>query len=174
MSIWRASGVGFAIVTLLGWSFVASGTTARSPTAVAADMERVRCGPDVDESLVTEIFEKRLIEGATPINVNLGGGSTYGPQNRLSGAFIVVRPVEGMTPAVLDRALECHSAKRVLGRIPADAFPNDPFWLPGGVVDIDVQSQGDRLWIAVRAETPEQAQEILRRARAFVATRAPR
>jgi hypothetical protein len=80
-----------------------------------------------------------------------------------------VRALRGVTAEWLDRALECHSARRVLGRIPASDAPNDPFWLPGSVVDIDAESAKDRFVVDVRGATVREGQEILQRANAFVA-----
>ena len=59
----------------------------------------------------------------------------------------------------------------MLGRLPEGEIPNDPFWLPGSVVDIDAEPKGDSFWVAVRTETPEQAQALVTRAKAFMAAR---
>jgi hypothetical protein len=76
--------------------------------------------------------------------------------------------MKGVTAAWLDRALECHSARRVLGRIPPDQIPNDPFWLPGRTVDIDVVATGPEFAATIRSLEVSDAQEILERAKAFV------
>jgi hypothetical protein len=159
---------------LLGAAGCATSTAAsRSPTEVASTMERTRCGPGFDEASLAPLFDQRLVEGTQPSYVTLGGGRS-GEQKRLTGAVLRVRPTEGMTPEWLDRALECHSAARVLGRIPESAVPNDPFWLPGSTVDIDVEPNGDSLAVTVRVPTPREAERVLERANAFVRMTASR
>jgi hypothetical protein len=76
--------------------------------------------------------------------------------------------VKGFTATWLDRALECHSARRVLGRIPAATLPNDPFWLPGRMVDIEVAATHAGLQVFIRRQNIKDAEEILARANAFV------
>jgi hypothetical protein len=87
------------------------------PTAndIASNMERKRCGPDVDEAALAPIFDKR-----------------------------------------------------VLGKIPPGDLPNDPFWLPGKTVDIDVVSTGAAFAATVRTLEPSDAQQIVDRTRAFL------
>ena len=76
-----------------------------------------------------------------------------------------MRSLKGFTPEWLDRALECHGARRVLGKTPE--VPNDPFWLPDGMVDIDVQSDHDGFRVIARGHNASDAREILARAKAF-------
>ncbi len=141
---------------------------ARDPSADAAAVERSRCGPDVDETSLEPIFSHRAIESAEPLYVRTGDRSGGG--TRLEGAVIYVRAIQGMTPQWLDRALECHSARRVLGKIPENFARNDPFWLPGRMVQIDTEPVGPGFRVSVRGGTSDDAQEILIRANAFAAT----
>jgi hypothetical protein len=68
-----------------------------------------------------------------------------------------------MAPSRVER----HNARRVLGRIPPDAIPNDPFWLPGRTVDIDVVSTGREFAATIRSLDSNDEQET-DRAKAFV------
>lgn len=140
-----------------------------TPSEVASDMERKRCGPDVDEATLEPIFDKHAIQGwetayLSAQSCGAGGGGCY---KRLAGAVIKIKAMQGFTAEWLDRALECHSARRVLGKIPP-GDPNDPFWLPGKTVDIDVVSTGAAFAATVRTLEPSDAQEIVNRTRAFV------
>jgi hypothetical protein len=173
MATIRACWIGLVVLRFATGCGATSNASARPAKDVATEIERTRCA-GVDEAALAPIFEGRLAESVEPINVTLGSTSKYGPETRLTGAFIRLRPPDGMTAAWLDRALECHSARRVLGRIPSSAVPNDPFYLPGTVVDIAVESKGDSFWIAVRGRTPDEAKAILQRAAAFVAANAQR
>jgi hypothetical protein len=56
----------------------------------------------------------------------------------------------------------------VLGKIPPGDLPNDPFWLPGKTVDIDVVSTGAAFAATVRTLEPSDAQQIVNRTRAFL------
>jgi hypothetical protein len=157
-----------AVTTVLACT-AGSSAPARSPTEDAAAMERSRCGPDLDETTLEPIFGHRAIESAEPLYARTSTDRA-GTSSRLEGAVVYVRAIQGMTVEWLDRALECHSARRVLGKIPENVSPNDPFWLPGRMVDIETQSIGHGFRIAVRGTTQDDAQEILIRANAFAAT----
>ncbi len=138
----------------------------------AAASERSRCGPDLDEAALAPVLNGQAIESVEPLYTRVQGGKS-GETSRLFGALVRVRAVQGMTAEWLDRALECHSARRVLGRIPDTMMPNDPFWLPGRMVDIDAQSARDGFQVAVRGSSVDDAQEILIRANAFLASKQP-
>lgn len=139
---------------------------ARDPREDAAAAERSRCGPDLDETTLEPIFSHRAIESAEPLyartNADRGGSTQH-----LEGAVIYIRAIHGMTAEWLDRALECHSARRVLGKTPEDAIKSDPFWLPGRMVEIETRPMGPGFRVAIRGATPDDAQEILIRASAF-------
>jgi hypothetical protein len=149
------------------------GSTApsRTPADVAAAMERSRCGPDVDESALTPILGGEAIQDVEPLYASVSQEKS-GPASELRGATFRIRALPGVTPEWLDRALECHSARRVLGRIPAASAPSDPFWLPGSIVDIDVESARDGFTAKVAGSTPADGQEVLARANAFLKAKA--
>jgi hypothetical protein len=139
----------------------------------AAQMERNRCGSDADEMTLTPVLSGSAIERVEPLYTNVESTKS-GTLPELQGAMIRVRPAPGMTGEWLDRALECHSAERVLGQIPSSELPNDPFWLPGNrTVDIDARAEHDVITVAVRGGNVADAHEILRRALAFHTATAP-
>jgi hypothetical protein len=142
---------------------------ARSPAEQAASMERTRCGADLDAKALEPVLDGKAIDSVLPLYANIESGKA-GAQSELQGAIIRVRALQGVTAEWLDRALECHSAQRVLGRVPDSAFPSDPFWLPGRVVDIDTQSARDGFAVAVRGSTSGDAREILERANRALAS----
>ena len=140
----------------------------RSPADEAADMERSRCGPDVDEAQLSPLFDGSAIDRVEALQEDVTSADYLVVHDEVLGAVIFVRAMKGVTPEWLDRALECHSARRVLGRV-AD-IPGDPFWLPGRTVSIDVRSARDELRVEVRGDTQADGEAILARARAFVGT----
>jgi len=130
----------------------------RNPRDDAAAAERSRCGPDLDETTLDPIFSHRAIESVEPLYARTNadhGGSTQ----HLEGAVIYIRAIQGMTAEWLGRALECHSARRVLGKTPDEAIKNDPFWLPGRMVAIEARAMGPGFRVAIRGATADDAQE---------------
>jgi hypothetical protein len=173
-----------ALAVLLGLSIATPGCApggvfARRRTAVddATEMEQKRCGPGIDEAALAPILSGAAIEGVDPAYLAApasGGHGAGGSYKRLAGAVFSVRALKGFSAEWLDRALECHSARRVLGRIPASENPTDPFWVPGKSVDIDVQSTGPGFAVSVRSLDVAEAQEILDRAQAFFEATRPK
>jgi hypothetical protein len=132
-------------------------------------MVRTRCGPDLDESALGPVLDGRALKNVEPLYSSsaTSEGSKGNSQSELRGAIVNVQAVPGVTAEWLDRALECHSAKRVLGQIQQGGAAEDPFWLPGSVVDIDVQSAKDGFRVAVAGASPAEGQQILTRAQSF-------
>lgn len=143
-----------------------SSAPAKSPVDQASEVDRARCSKEVDENALQPVLSGTAIEAVEPLYGNIENVKV-GPESELQGAMIRVRPVPGMTAEWLDRALECHSARRVLGKIAPNELPNDPFWLPGRTVDIDAESARDGFTVAVRGASPTDGREILERANAF-------
>jgi hypothetical protein len=138
----------------------------------AAVMEHKRCSPDVDEKSIAPVLSGVAVERWEPAyNFEASTGSD---SKRLAGAVFTVRAIKGYTSEWLDRALECHSARRVLGRIPTADEAKDPFWLPGSAVDIDVQSTGKDFQVSVRSTDVADANKIVARAKAFTERPGPR
>lgn len=146
---------------------------AKSPADQAAQMARTRCGPDLDETALGPILDGKALRSVEPLYSGNGSeASKGGSPSELRGAIVNVQATTGVTAEWLDRALECHSAKRVLGQGPGAGGDQDPFWLPGSVVDIDVQSAKDGFRIAIAGATPTEGQQILTRAKSFASSRA--
>jgi hypothetical protein len=169
-----------ALAVLIGSSVAASGCAPVQPHTVLDDataMEKKRCGPDVDETALAPILSGEAIERVEPAYIAAaasGGHGAGGAYKRLAGAVFSVRALRAFSAEWLDRSLECHSARRLLGRIPAGENPTDPFWLPGKAVDIDVQSSGPEFAVSVRSLEVADAQAILARAQSFFETTRPR
>jgi len=167
---WRT----ITFLSLIFNSAIACEPSAPAKTAVdqAADMERTRCGPDLDEKALGPVLDGKSVQDVQPLYTSVETAKN-GSEAELRGVTIRFEALPGVTAEWLDRALECHSARRVLGRIPASSFPNDPFWLPGNVVDIDARSDRDGFLVAVRGATPDVARQIVARANAFSAAHPP-
>lgn len=133
----------------------------------AAALERTRCGPNVDESRLLAAVTGDAVESVEPLYTSAPDAKP-GSDTRLYGAQIRIRAAQGVNSQWLDRALECHGARRMLQHASADRLANDPFWLPGRMVDIDVQPARDSFEVSVRGESTDDAQEILIRANAYL------
>jgi len=167
-----------AVALSVGAGCSATSTPARSPAEEAAKMTaQDRCdAPDVAEAALAPLFEGDAIQSSEPIYtaVSHSGSGAGGNYSQLIGAVVRVSAIRGFTAEWLDRALECHSARRVLGQIPESAIPNDPFWLPGRTVDIEVAVGRDGFHVNVRGKNVADAEEILARANRYVEVHAHR
>jgi len=117
-------------------------------TVQAAGVERMQCEPGATgESLVRSIAVLRV----QPLYSHVRTANTS--EERVNGAKLLVRPPQGVGAEQLTRALQCHSARVLLGQISRDAIPNDPYWLPDTWVAIDVTPEDGNFAVTVSAET---------------------
>jgi hypothetical protein len=145
-------------------------TPAKSPVDQAAFTEQTRCGSDVKDSDLAPVFEGHSVQSVGPLYSTIEAGKS-GEQSQLRGAILTFGALPGETAEWLDRELECHSARLTLGR--AQPVPDDPFWLSGSALDIDVRPTKDGLVVGVAGYSSADARQILERAQAFAKTRAP-
>jgi hypothetical protein len=139
-------------------------TEARSPVDGAAFLERTRCGPEVTDGSLAPILDGKALQKVGPLYSTVEADKS-GEQSQLRGATLTVSALPGVTAEWLDRELECHGARLALGK--ATSTPEDPFWLPGSTVDIDVRPTKDGFIIAVAGFSTSDARHILNRAEAF-------
>jgi hypothetical protein len=126
--------------------------------------------PQDDDKQLASVLSGEAVAGVRPLYSNVEA-SKSGLQAELRGARLSVRALPGVTPEWLDRALECHGAKAMLGHVTPPA--NDPFFVPNAFVDVDVFSEKDGFEVQVVGYSPEDAKQILDRANAFGATSKP-
>jgi len=164
--------LGVAAIVTTGGSCSSAPLANRSPAEEAAKtFAEDRCeAPDVQETALVPIFENGVVEASQPIytavtGMGAGAGGNY---SQLIGASLKVTAIRGFTAEWLDRALECHSARRVLGKIPESWLPDDPFWLPGKTVDIEVAVDRAEFAVNVRGKNVNDAEAILSRANHYV------
>lgn len=153
-------------VTTFGWVAVAGGCQppARGPADQAAFIDSTRCGPEVNDGDLAPVLSGEAVQGVGPLYSTVESNKS-GEESRLRGAVITVGAVPGVTAEWLDRELECHGARLALGR--TTSTPDDPFWLPGSFVDIDVRPAKDGFVVGVAGFSSADARQILDRARAF-------
>ncbi|HEY8072589.1 MAG TPA: hypothetical protein VIF62_00725, partial [Labilithrix sp.] len=115
----------------------------------------------VDEQSVSS---SSVVEQVEPSYARIPGGPNAN-EFRLRGVRIHLRPMPGATRETLVRALECHEALVVLGRVAAAS--DDPYAVPGRWLSIDVTSVGDGFVALVESDDHEAAAEALERAKRF-------
>jgi hypothetical protein len=143
----------------------------RSPAEEAAFMASTRCGPEVKDSDLAAVLSGQAVQAVGPLYATVEAGKS-GEESRLRGAVLTISALPGVTAEWLDRELECHGARVALGR--ATSTPEDPFWLPGSSVDIDVRPAKDGFVVGVAGYSSADARQIFDRAQAFAkATKAP-
>jgi hypothetical protein len=130
----------------------------------ATEEERKRCDA---QPIDPRLFAPEDVESVAPFYryVQTGGAR----EARLHGAEVRLRPLPGMTPELIARALSCRSAQLVLGRVQEGAGVSEPYWLPDGWVKIDVRSDDGSFVVSLAGEDLVEAKEILARAEGFAA-----
>jgi hypothetical protein len=131
-------------------------------------MEHTRCSRDDSEKALDEVLAGATLESVRPLYRSTSMGKT-GRGSDLLGVVVTVAAPAGVTDVWLDRALECHSARATLGHISTNS--DDPFWLPGTSLDIDVHSAKDSFDILITGNSTEDATRVLARADAFAKAR---
>jgi hypothetical protein len=162
----RVGVVGRAVVAALPCFAPAceSSRPPKTPADQATFVERTRCLPEDDDKQLTPILSCEALQGVRPL-YNTIEGTKSGVQSELRGAVLAVSALPGVTAEWLDRALECHGARALLGHLSPAA--NDPFFVPGTFVDVDVLPAKDGFDIEVVAYSSEDARAVLDRATAF-------
>jgi hypothetical protein len=153
-----------AVAATLGlWSCAST-----APATKATEVEQLQC--DGATSVETDV---RVIEGATVLAVeplySYVHTATTGTDKRVAGAKLLIRPPEGIDAERVLRIIQCHSARAVLGRIDASRFPDDPYWLDGAWLQIDLVPESGNLSVTVQADDIHKNLQVLARARAFAA-----
>jgi hypothetical protein len=138
----------------------------RDPTQEAEAKERATCPTGKAPTYPAQLFDPDSVVTVKPL-YSVAKTARTGPEYRLSGALIQLRPVPTLSSDGIESLLNCHNARRELGRSGEPVLENDPYWVPGQRVDLSVHSERGELRAEVRSYDITAAQEILRRATAF-------
>ena len=90
--------------------------------------------------------------------------SNNNSEERVAGAKLLVRPPNGVTADQFTRALQCHSARVLLGQVNPAVVPNDPYWLPDSWVNINVKPENGNFAITISADTVHDNLQVFGRA----------
>ena len=148
------------VVSLASAALVVGGCVAfvpepSDPRVLARDEARATCTGAPDRAR-----ELAPVESSEALYVRRPSKS--GHETHLLGARLFVRPLPGVTPQLLERALRCHQARAALGEVPV--ADDDPWVLPEGWARIEVAGGGAALVVTVAADRADDARRILERA----------
>lgn len=136
-----------------------------APADKAASVEQLQCdGRAPGDDL--QMLQNTAVLRASPLysHVISGKNST---EDRVTGARLLVRPPEDVSPERMTRILQCHSARALLGQVDTSRFADDPYWLPDAWLDIQVTPDNGNYEVVVRADSIPDGLQVLRRATAF-------
>jgi len=138
----------------------------RDAKVVAESQERATCPAGDAPDYPAELFDPQSVVSVKPL-YTLASTARTGPEYRLSGAIIQLRPILSLSSQGIESLLNCHNARSELRRAGEPSIENDPYWVPGQPVDISVRSERGEVHAEVKSSDVNTAQEILRRATAF-------
>ena len=137
----------------------------RDPLSDAEHREKEVC-PRGEPNYPAGLFSPDSISAVAPLYYTKSERGYQGQY--LFGATITLRPFPGVSSQELEWMLDCHAARSQLKRTGEPVVANDPYWVPGHVVRISVEFDEGVTRIKVEGKDFATAQEILRRAEAFV------
>ncbi len=137
----------------------------RAASKVLRDAEEKACGnvgtADRDESP----FEHRDdLVSVAKLETTAHSGKVTTP--KLAGASVVVRAVPGLTQEYLQRTLDCHLARNAAMGFAMPGMAFCPLSVKGARAS--VESAGNGFRVEIRADDPDAAKEVLKRAQALV------
>jgi len=161
----------FAPFLLVAAASVAVGCAENIPvTNTAAQVESFQCDPGSTEEGDIGPLASRVL-GVEPLFTHIMTGGDNA-EDRVRGAKIVVRPLPNESAEQLTRALQCHSARVLLGRADTSRTLVDPFSLANSWLNIDVKPEDGNFAIELEADSVSKNLELLARANAFAGAHA--
>jgi hypothetical protein len=151
-----------ALSALAGATLAAACASSPPPVSKAALVERDQCEAGAQDALA--LMRSTTVLHSDPILSHVRTGNNNS-EERVSGAKLVVRPPAGITADQMTRALQCHSARVVLGQ--AAGEQDDPTWLPNSWIDIEVTSENGNFAITLAADSVRENLQLLRRAKLY-------
>ena len=135
----------------------------RAASAALRDAEARACTGIADADRDMSPFEHRSdIVSVAPLVLSEADSRAKTPAERLLGATVKFRAVPGLSAEWLQRVVDCHLARNAaLGHMVPE-LPDCPL-VPAGVL-ARVSGAGDGFEVAIRADHPTRAREILARA----------
>jgi hypothetical protein len=149
------------LATMLGGCASSATPAARSAADREASVERTVCTGNDDEDALAPVLRGESVQNVEPLYREVDGSA----QPQVRGVTIAVRARLGTTAESLGRALQCHSARAMLGDVRAAG--DDPFFLPASFVTIDARPAGYGYDVEIAGTSSDEGYRILTRANAF-------
>ena len=160
--------IGMVVLSLLQVGCGGLAAEQRLDVSAMASAERGRSCSAAARAAADLVLALDAVVRVEPLQEKTWGRA--GPrQGRLLGDRVYLRAVPGMTPEVLEGALRCHCAERLLGVGAARA--TDPFCGADGWVNIDVGFDRRGYVVELRTATDRQAEALLEQTRASMSRR---
>jgi hypothetical protein len=137
----------------------------RAAAQTLRDAEAASCSGIAESDRDVSPFDHREdITAATPYKTKTPAGAKQQTE-KLQGAVVTFRAVQGMTPEWFQRIVDCHLARNAAVGFSVPEMPYCPLNVKG--VRAKVSSTGNGFAVTVESDDPSAAQEVLRRAQAL-------
>jgi hypothetical protein len=156
-SLVRAAAIGVA-------SLATACASEPTPAARAVGVERMQCPGTGQEG--EQLVRSTKVLQVEPIYSHVRT-SNNNSEERVNGAKLLVRPPQGVSAEQMTRALQCHNARILLGKVQAEAVANDPYWLPDTWVNIQVRPDNGNFAVFVSADSLEDNLQVFKRANRY-------
>lgn len=154
---------------LLASATTAACATTLPPTQRAAEVEKVQCDSDPDES--QHVLERVSVITSEPLYSHVISG-TDDAEERVDGAKLVIRPPDGVSAERMTRIIQCHAARALLGKLDRSSFPDDPFWRPDTWISVEVRPENGNYAVILEANDVTTNLKIAAQARRYALDRA--
>jgi hypothetical protein len=143
--------------------------TGLPPAQRAAEVEKVQCDSDPDES--QRVLERVSVIKAEPLYSHVISG-TDDAEERVDGAKLVIRPPDGISAERMTRIIQCHAARALLGKLDRAGFPDDPFWRPDTWISVEVRPENGNYAVVLEANDVTTNLQVAAQARRYALGRA--
>src|SRR5579863_5996332 len=133
----RDIGRTFVIFAAVASAATSSACAEVTPTTKALEIQRLQCEGAQDAADDATLMQATTVLAVVPMYSQVHSATT-GTESRVSDVKLLLRPPETFGADRPMRVLQCHGARGVLGRLYPSQVPDDPYWLPGTWVDIDL------------------------------------
>ncbi|MGD0678846.1 MAG: hypothetical protein ABSC94_25860 [Polyangiaceae bacterium] len=123
-----------------------------APASTAIEVEREQCDSGFTDASTIRLLKTVTVIDAEPIYSHIMTNGTNS-EERVAGAKILIRPPAGVSLEEMTRALQCHGARALLGRIDRSELPDDPLWLPDAWVTITVEGEQGNYAVKLEANS---------------------
>lgn len=162
MRTYLTTGAAAAAMASLTWGCASNSP----PTVKAARIEQMQCEPGETAQNQEQLIRSTRVLHVEPLYSHVRT-SNNDAEERVSGAKLLVRPPQGMSAEQMTRLLQCHSARALLGQVDAQAFANDPYWLPDTWISIDVKPESGNFAVTLSADSVRDNLKVFSRANRY-------